>query len=69
VRWLAEASPGGFEGVADVDPYEDTVAGVATSRSRMPYGAGVVVTAPGVVLRARVCPYWANSGGDGVLPA
>jgi hypothetical protein len=47
----------------------DTVAGVAASRPRAPDRAGVVVTAPGVVLQAQGRPHRTNSGGDGVPPA
>jgi hypothetical protein len=44
---------GGFEGVADVSPYGDTVAGKAASRSCTLYSAGAVATAPGVGLYTR----------------
>jgi hypothetical protein len=39
------------------------------SRPRVPDSAGVVVTAPGVVLQARGLPHRTNSSGDGVPPA
>jgi hypothetical protein len=47
----------------------DTVAGVAASRPRVPHNTGVVVTVPGVVLRAWGRPHRTNSGGDGIPPA
>jgi hypothetical protein len=65
-RWLTVVSSDGLEEAVDDDPY-----GIQWQAWRRPvsHGAGVVVTVPGVVLRARGRPHRTNSGGDGVPPA
>jgi hypothetical protein len=63
---LTVASSDRLEEAVDDDPY-----GIQWQawRHPVPHGAGVVVTVPGVVLRARGRPHGTNSGGDGVPPA
>jgi hypothetical protein len=46
----------------------DTVAGVVSSRSRMPHSAGAITTVLGVALYARGRPSAINGGRDGALP-
>jgi hypothetical protein len=63
---LTVASSDGLQEVVDDDPY-----GIQWQawRCPVPHGAGVVVTVPDVVLRARGRPHRTNSSGDGVPPA
>jgi hypothetical protein len=66
---VAVMSPGGLEGIADVDPYRMQWQVMAAPRSRMLHSAGVVTTVPGVGLYARGRPPAVNSGRDGAPPA
>jgi hypothetical protein len=65
---LTVASSDGLEEAVDGDPY-----GIEWQARQRPVpaclSAGVVVTVPDVVLRARGRPHRTNSGGDGVPPA
>jgi hypothetical protein len=58
VQWLAVTSPGGLEGVADVDPY-----GIQWQAWRRPVPA--CFTAPALLPQ---CPAWGCTRGGGRLP-
>jgi hypothetical protein len=60
---LPVAFSDGLEEAVDDDPYEIQW---QVWRRPVPHGARVVVTVPGVVLRARGRPHRTNSGGDSV---